>query len=98
MISQPKTVNDTGCLQKHLLTVIETQSAAVAQKCFKALPSPLNCTSSGYLECFSVSLSQQNGYKKSLGGALLKAWKLAFSSADVSSGGCPNIKTGGSIA
>ena len=87
-ISQPKTVNDTGCMAARMVAPLKSHNKA----CFDKLPPPAAPATPGFGDCFYGALFGDTGLEPIAPALLVEAWEKAFSSDDPAEGGCPNIK------
>lgn len=94
-----KAVNAT-CMDARLFPVIQNNG----QKCFATLPHPLNSTSDGYVKCIDSAVMGCGGdlpttcafdvaatIKPIAVASIVGIWETAFTSDDVTKGGCPAV-------
>lgn len=88
-ISQPKTVNDTGCMANRMIDPLVQHNRACFSKLSTQPPLP---TAPGFGECFNDAILGTADLEPISPDLLIQAWEKAFSAEAPAEGGCPNIK------
>lgn len=88
-ISQPKTVNDTGCMAHRMTKPLLIHN----QACFSKLPTqPPVPSTPGFGKCFTDAIVGNADLDPIAPALLIQSWEKAFTLDDPAQGGCPNIK------